>query len=223
VIDAGRGVLFVEARTKEVVGTTTNYVHKLHALDITTGKEMPGSPVTIAASLPGSGYDSVGGVVTFNSMRQNNRSGLLLLNGIVYIAYSSLEDINPYHGWVLSYDAVTLAPKTPFNYTPNGNKAGIWHGGGGIPADSNGNLYVTTGTGSFDATIGGGISFAKLTPNGSGGLNVTDFFSPFNQTYLNLEAINADISASGPMVFPDQPGAVPHLAIACGRREPSTW
>lgn len=219
VVDPVRKIVFVEARTKEVTGTVTNYVHKLHALDITTGKEKAGSPIAITANVPGTGYDNVGGIVSFNPVRQNNRSALLISNNIVYIAFSSLEDINPYHGWILGYNEDPLTQSVVFNYTPNGSKAGIWHGGGGIPADASGNLYATTGTGSFDQNVGGGISFVKMAPvaGAPGTLNPVDYFSPFNQTYLNLEAINADISASGPMLLPDQAGSVGHEAIACGK------
>jgi hypothetical protein len=227
VIDPANGILYVEARTKDTRGTAncaganntgSPYFHFLHALDITTGAEKPGGPVMICAQVPGTGYDNYSGTVYFNTMRQNNRSGLLLLNGTVYIAFASLEDINPYHGWVIgyTYNGSGFTQSTVFNYTPNGNKAGIWHGGGGIPADASGNLYVTTGTGSFDNTIGGGISFARLTPNGSG-LTVHDFFSPFNQTYLTIEMINLDLSSSGPMLLPDQSGSNPHMAIFCGK------
>jgi hypothetical protein len=227
VIDAANGILYVEARTKDTRGTATcpgpnntgsPYFHSLHALDIATGAEKPGSPVMICAQVPGTGYDNYGGIVYLNTTRQNNRAGLLLLNGVVYIAFASLEDITPYHGWVLGYTYTGSAfnQVTVFNYTPNGYKAGIWHGGGGIPADASGNLYVSTGTGSFDNSVGGGISFAKLTPSGST-LNVTDYFSPFNQAYLTIEMINLDLSSSGPMLLPDQSGSVPHLAIFCGK------
>jgi archaellum component FlaF (FlaF/FlaG flagellin family) len=231
VIDSANGILYVEARTKDTRGTApcpgpnnvgSPYFHFLHALDVTTGVEKPGSPVMICAQVPGSGYDNYSGVVYFNTMRQNNRAGLLLLNGVVYIAFASLEDISPYHGWVLGYSYTGSG----FSQTPtiwcytcsaaSGNKAGIWHGGGGIPADASGNLYVSTGTGSFDNTIGGGITFGKLTPSGTT-LNVTDYFSPFNQAYLTIEMINLDLSSSGPMLLPDQSGAIPHLAVFAGK------
>ncbi|HEY6769303.1 MAG TPA: choice-of-anchor D domain-containing protein [Candidatus Sulfotelmatobacter sp.] len=225
VIDVAKGVIFVEARSKDTSGTvncpgetTSQYFHYLHALDITTGAEKPGSPVMICAQVPGTGYDNVSGTVTFNSMRQNSRAGLLLLNGSVFMAFSSLEDINPYHGWILGYDETTLAPTFVYNATPNGNKAGVWHGGGGIPADASGNIYYSTGTGSFDSAIGGGISFVKVSPNsGTKTLAVSDYFSPYNQAYLNVEAINLDLSSSGPMLLPDQPGTVPHEAIVAGK------
>jgi hypothetical protein len=77
-------------------------------------------------------------------------------------------------------------------------------------------MYFSTGTGSFDNNIGGGISFAKLTPSGST-MSVTDYFSPFNQAYLTIEMINLDLSSSGPMLLPDQPGPNPHLALFAGK------
>ncbi|MGA8431139.1 MAG: choice-of-anchor D domain-containing protein [Candidatus Sulfotelmatobacter sp.] len=222
VIDPVKGVMFVEARTLNTTGTANcpgevapTFFHYLHELSLATGAEMSGSPVLICAQVPGTGYDNVGGTVTFNSMRQNSRAGLLLLNGTVYMAFSSLEDISPYHGWILGYNETTLA-QTIYNDTPNGDKGGIWHGGGGIPADASGNIYYTTGTGSFDNNVGGGISFVKLTPSGTT-LNVTDYFAPFNQAYENVEAINLDLSSSGPMLLPDQPGAVTHEALVAGK------
>ena len=224
VIDPALGVMFVEARTLNTTGTANcpgdpdpTYFHYLHELNLATGAEASGSPVLICAQVPGTGYDNVGGVVTFNSMRQNSRAGLLISNGYVYMAFSSLEDINPYHGWILGYNETNLsAPPIIYNATPNGDKAGIWHGGGGIPADASGNIYYSTGTGSFDNNVGGGISFVKLTPSGTA-LNVTDYFAPFNQVYENVEAINLDLSSSGPMLLPDQSGAITHEALVGGK------
>jgi hypothetical protein len=223
VIDPALGVVFVEARTLNTTGTANcpgevapTFFHYLHALSLSTGAEMANSPALICAQVPGTGYDNVGGTVTFNSMRQNNRAGLLLLNGTVYMAFSSLEDISPYHGWILGYNENTLLQTFAYNDTPNGNKGGIWHGGGGIPADASGNIYYTTGTGSFDNNVGGGISFVKLTPSGTT-LNVTDYFAPFNQAYENVEAINLDLSSSGPLLLPDQPGTVTHEALVAGK------
>jgi hypothetical protein len=219
VIDAARGVLFVLARTKEVSGSITNYVHRLHALDITTGNEMPGSPMVIGGQVAGKGYDSVSGVVTFAGWHQNNRAALLLLNGVVYVAFAALEDIDFYHGWVFGYDQNTLAQVSIFNDTPNGSKGGIWQGGGGLLADSSGNIFLATGNGTFDANKGGrdyGTAFLKLSPNG-GTLSVADYFTPFSQKYLNLELINGDLASAGPLLLPDQNGLVAHLAMACGK------
>src|SRR5262249_31480697 len=86
VIDQSTGTLFVVARTKETSGSTVSYVQRLHALDIRSGAEKFGGPVVIQASVSGNGYDSAGGVVTFNPFSQNQRAGLALANGNVYIA-----------------------------------------------------------------------------------------------------------------------------------------
>jgi len=232
VIDPVAGIIYVEARTKDTTGTpncagpysTSPYFAFLHALNITTGAEMPGSPINICASVPGIGYnnEAVGGKVYFNPMRQNQRPAMLLLNGTVYMAFGALEDIDPYHGWILgyTYSGGALTQTYVFNDSPNGAKTGIWQGGGGLLADSSGYIYAATGNGTFDASTGGsdyGTAFMKMQPNGST-LSVADYFSPFNQNYLNLEAINADLSCAGPMLFPDpQPGSEPHLAVASGK------
>src|SRR5206468_2422013 len=126
VIDLATGTLYVVAKTKE----SSNYVQRLHALDITTGAEKFGGPVVIEASVPGTGSGSEGGQVHFDALRENQRPGLLLNNGVVYVGFAGHGDIAPYHGWVLGYDAGTLRQVMVFNATRNGNGAGVWMGGG---------------------------------------------------------------------------------------------
>src|SRR6266508_1501388 len=89
VIDQTTGTMYLVARTKETIGSTVRYFQRLHALDITSGAEKFGGPVVIQASVPGSGYDSVGGVVTFDPLQENQRAGLALANGNVYVAWAS--------------------------------------------------------------------------------------------------------------------------------------
>ena len=234
VIDGVNGILYVEARVLDKTGTQNcpgipaseaQYFHYLHALDITTGLDKPGSPVMVCAQVPGKGYgDAVNGVVYLDMQRQNQRPALLLSNGVVYLGFGALEDIDFYHGWILGYtyntSTQTLTQTYVFNDTPNGGKGGIWQSGGGLLADSSGNIYSSTGNGTFDANKTGGAdygtAFLKLTPNGTS-LNVTDYFTPFNQDYTNLEIINADLASAGPMLVPDQSSTIPHLAIACGK------
>jgi hypothetical protein len=104
-----------------------------------------------------------------------------------------------------------------FATTANGQEAGIWQGGDGAAADAEGNVYVVTGNGTFDASTGGvdyGDSVVKLTAT-SGALSVGDYFSPFNQA--SLSSLNWDLSAGGEMLLPDQPGPYPHVMLAGGK------
>src|SRR5437879_8359632 len=233
VIDDVSGTLYVVARTKEVLGDGSHYVQRLHALDITTGAEKFGGPVVIgdtifdgssttyvsAPSVSGSGDGSVGGQVFFDALRQNQRSGLLLLNGVVYIGWASHSDTSPYHGWVLGYDAQTLAPVggAVFNTTPNGGQGGIWMSGGGLAADSNGSVYLSTGNGTFDVTGSQAPAYGDSVLKLATGLDLTvaDSFTPWNQE--DLKNKDQDLGSGGVLLLPDQPGARPHLLVTAGK------
>jgi len=80
----------------------------------------------IQASVPGTGAGSVGGTVDFTPLLQNQRAALLLSNGVVYIAWASFGDLSEYHGWVMGYNAKTLAQVSVFNDTPNGSQGGAF-------------------------------------------------------------------------------------------------
>jgi hypothetical protein len=205
VIDGSTGTLYVVAKTKD----HGQVVQRLHALDITTGKERPGSPVLIQASVPGTGAGSSNGVVTFNPLRHLQRSALLLLNGVVYIAWASHCDNDPYHGWVIGYNATTLqqVPGAVYNTSPNGTRAGIWQSGGGLAGESAGYIYFATGNGTFDVNTGGqdvGDSIVKLTTQN--GLHRVDYFTPFNQACL--EAADADLGSGGVLLLPTSTGLI---------------
>ncbi|MGE5057516.1 MAG: beta strand repeat-containing protein [Acidobacteriota bacterium] len=213
VIDPLSGTMYVVAKTKE----NSSYVQRLHALDITTGAEKLGGPVVITASVPGTGVDSSGGKETFNSLRENQRTGLLLSNGVVYFAFGSHGDQSPWHGWVLGYNAATLQQVLAYNDTPNGSfgGGGIWQAGGGLATDANGNIYFTTSNGDFDANTGGhdyGDSVVKLGTTG----NVLDYFAPYDQAIQSSN--NLDLGAGGPVLLVDQTtGPYPHLLISAGK------
>ena len=223
VIDTNTGTIYLEAKTKEPGSV---YRHRLHALDITSGGERTGSPVLIQATVPGTGDGSSGGQVPFNALRQMNRPGLLLLNGVVYIAYASHGDNGPYHGWVLGYNAQTLRQVGVYNTVPNGGLAGIWQGGGGPAADGNGNIYFETGNGTFDTNYSNpnslslGDSFIKVATTNTSPNNLlvmVDYFTPFNQAAL--DSIDNDLGSGGPVVLPDAVGSAahPHLLIGSGK------
>ena len=216
VIDQASGTLYVLARTREYRGLITpdEYVQKLHALDVATGAEKFGGPVAIHATVPGKGAGSSWGRVTFDALKENPRAALLLASSNVYLTWASSCDVGTYHGWVMAYDAHTLAQVVAFNVSLDAEEGGIWLGDAGPAADQEGNLYVPTGNGKFDAAAGGrnfGDSVLKLGPK----LALLDWFTPYDQQDLNRH--DADLGSGGPVLLGNQPGAHPHQMVVAGK------
>src|SRR5579862_5636572 len=214
VIDPSSGTLYLAAKTFE----KPNFVYRLHALDIATGAEKFGGPVVIAATAPGTGGASSNGVITFDPHIANQRSGLTLSNGVVYIPFASHGDNGPYHGWIFGYDAATLEQVSSFIVTPNGTLGGIWMAGGAPAVDSDGNLILASGNGTFDVNQGGidyGDSVVKLGPTGMSNLDVIDYFTPFDQ--LALASLDLDLGSGGVLLLPDQTTGPLHLAFTGGK------
>lgn len=217
-IDLQSGTLYVLART--MIGhffKDNEYVQRLHALAITTGAEKFGGPVQVTASVRGRGDGDKNGEVRFDALHENPRAGLLLVNNAVYLSWGSSCDVAPYHGWIMAYDAQTLAQKAVLNVTADGIQGGIWASDTGLGADASGNVYVATGNGTFDAASGGrdyGDSVLKVAVDGSS-MVVRDYFTPFDQAQLNDS--DADLGSSGPTLLPDQPGAHRHLLLQPGK------
>ena len=217
VIDLGSQTIYVVAKTKETVGRTIEYVQRLHALDITTGAERPGSPVVIVATYPGTCGLSDGHNVTFNALLGNQRSALLLNDGMVYIAWASHGDGGPYSGWVMAYDAATLQQMAVLDTVPDATgfcAGGIWNSGSGPAADAAGNVFFTTANGLFNANNGGrnyGNSIVKTTAS----LIPADFFTPFDQYFLN--AFDIDLGSGGVLLLPTQAGPYPDLLVQAGK------
>ncbi len=178
VIDPASGTMYLDAKT------ALGPAHKLHALNITNGQEKFGGPVTIAAGSQ------------FSASLEHQRAGLLLLNGVVYLAYASHCDGGAYHGFLLGYNATNLTQTAAFNTTPSGTMGGIWSGGAAPAADANGSIYIMVGNGTFDGTANYGESMIKL----SGSLVVQDYATPANWSSLNSG--DTDFGSGGPVLLP---------------------
>jgi hypothetical protein len=218
VIDSISQTMYFVARSTD----GSDFLQYLHAINIVNGNEQAGSPVEIKASVPGTGDGNVDSVVSFDPRRNNQRQGLALVNGVVYITYASHCDWNPYHGWILGYNAHSLNQVTVYNDTPSGENGGIWESGMGMAADAQGNLYITTGNGTVGqgnlyTTSGNGTgenvpnpnpadltnrseSALKLTPNGST-LSVSSYFTPTN--YVDLNIYDLDYGVMGTFLIPN--------------------
>ena len=214
VIDSSTHTIYVLTKAK-VNGT---YVQYLHALDVATHAEKFGGPVLIKASVAGTGDGSVGGKISFNAFFEHSRPGLLLENGHVIIAWASHCDNTPYHGWIMSYKASTLAQEAVYNTTANGSDGGIWQSGSGGAADSNGNIFFVTGNGSFRSSQSNfGDTILKLGPPSSGKFPLADWFTPHNQGSLN--GGDTDLGSGGVLLLPDLPAgsAHQHLLVQAGK------
>jgi hypothetical protein len=205
VIDSATGTIYVVAKTYE----NGNSVFRLHALDVTTGSEKFGGPVQIAAS-----YTLNGQTDTFNPLAETNRPALLLTNGHVYLAFGS-NGCNAYgdQGWVISYNASSLAQEGAFNAEPGKALASIWMKGGGLSADSASNIYGETAEGNFTPGTNFGSSVFRLTQSGNT-LHVADWFTPWNQAFLSQNDLDLNDAV---LLLPDQPGSHPHMALAVGK------
>jgi len=229
VIDSSSGTLYVVAKTQETdPSNNITYHDRLHALSISTGSEQTHSPVDITATVSANS-----GPVSFTALTQNQRPALLLANysggTAVYIAWASYGDLGTYYGWLMAYDATTLAQIAVWNDTPNGSKGGIWMSDGGIAADSSGALYVSTGNGTFDDSADlvppvapnndFGESFVKLDPSA---LTVSDYYTPSqNATWT---AHDEDLSSSGITVLPNDVGPSAHPNTLVGSdKEGHLW
>ena len=223
VIDPVSGILYVVSFTQE----GTAFVLRLHALSVTTGAEMLGGPVVIRAQAPGTGSGSSGGILKFDSKWENQRSGLLLLNGVLYIDFASHADNGDWHGWLISYNPSTLAQIAAYTTSPNGTGSGIWMGGDGMAADvvdpaghPFGRMFVATGNGDYNAKApytsemdyGDSILHFDLT---NGIPTIRDEFTPSTQAALNSS--DGDLGSGGLVILPDQSGPHPHLLFQEGK------
>jgi hypothetical protein len=226
------GTIYLVAMTKDASGA---YHHRLHALDLLTLSEQSGSPIEIQATYPGNAVVQSAfivappGMTAFDPAQYKERAGLLLLNGTVYTTFASHCDNLPYSAWIMGYNESTLAQTQVLNLTPNGNLTGggsIWQSGGGMAADSAGNIFAMLANGKFDTTLTTngfptlgdyGNAYVKIPATG-GSLQVTDYFDMDNT--VAESGSDTDFGSGGPLLLPDQSaagGVVKHLAIGAGK------
>jgi hypothetical protein len=218
---SAHGVIYLVAMSLDA---SQNYHQRLHALDVTTGAELFGGPMEIAAVYPASG----GGFNTFAPGDYAERAGLLLLNGVVYTTWTSHCDAAPYTGWVIAYNSGTLAQTAVLNVAASnaGGGPSIWMAGGGPAADSAGNIYLLTANGAFDTTldVNGfpsqgdyGNSFLKIATTG-GTLSVADYFALYNG--VAESSTDMDLGSGGAVLLPDMTdsgGTTRHLVVGAGK------
>jgi hypothetical protein len=214
----GTPVIDPATNTLYCVGSFTTssntYQMRLYALDITTGAVKYGGPVILSATVNGTGAGSSGGKLTFNTLLELQRPALTLANGQIYMAFASHNDQGSYHGWVFAYNETTLTQTAVWCSTPNGSQGGMWMSGGGLAVDSSGDLYFTSGNGSFDANSGGkdyAMALMKLSPS----LSVLDYFSPYNEA--SLSNADEDYGCGNAVLLPTQSGSAPNEAITLGK------
>jgi hypothetical protein len=220
VIDRARGAIYVVAMSKDPQG---NFFQRLHALDLTSGKELFGGPIAIAATYPGSGANSTNGTVVFDPAQYKERAGLLKVGSTIYTTWASHCDLPPYTSWVIAHNADTLQQVGAIDLVPNGNDGGIWMSGAAPAADSQGNIYLISGNGDFDATMDAngfpansncGNCFAKVSP----AMTLLDYFTPANTTPESNS--DTDFGSGGPLILPDvvdSTGATRHLILGSGK------
>jgi hypothetical protein len=198
----------------------------LHAINITNGNEKFNGPLRISAQVTGAANpptrcstSTQSATVYFSSIKQLQRPGLLLLNGVngnsnhvVYIGFSMYDGGTPTNGWILGYDAQTLQQVAVFNTTPFGTGGGIWESGAGlaagVAADGKTYIYAPTGDGTFDANVSGNVDYGnsllKLTVSSTGALSIASgsaaYFTPSDQSTRCPN--DTDFGSGGVMLFP---------------------
>lgn len=219
VIDRGRNAIYAVSMTMSSAANTTQF-DRLHALDLTTGDELFGGPTTIVASVPGTAGNVQNGVITFSPMIQHDRSALLEVNNTIYTSWSGqYGECNVYSGWVIAYDADTLAQSGALVVAPDHTGGGIWMGGAGPAADTAGSVYAVTST-DFSDSLPSPPNYPNsvLRLKSTLPLQVGDFFMPSNEVALS----NTDLSfgSAGILLLPDlldNAHMVHHLAVAGGK------
>ncbi len=218
VIDTSTGIAYLTYKTY-VSGTSGPAAWYMDALSVATGAQEPGFPVLLG----GSAQNAPG--QTFAPATELQRPGLLMMEGVVYAAFGSDCDHQPWQGWVFG---VSTAGAVTARWVADetGNGAGIWQSGAGLTSDRPGNILLSTGNGGAPSTptpgdtpppnLGESIVRLQVQPDGS--LQPTDFFAPYDAA--SLDSWDADFASGGVTGLPEETfgtPSLPHLAVAVGK------
>ena len=201
VVDLASRRLFFDA-----VVNTNPTKHFIYSLDVDTGATTQGWPVDVNATASYNG-------INFVSFAQEERGGLALVNGIVYISYSGYNgDCGTYHGWVVGVDINN--PTNVHAWATTAIGGGIW-GHGGVASDGT-NMFVVTGnTFNTGGNWMGGEAIIRLQAGPTWTGQPTDYWAPFN--WLDLDNSDTDLGGVSATVV-DVPGATPsQLVLALGK------
>jgi hypothetical protein len=229
VIDKKTRTIYVTAKSKRIVKKRPHFRYQLYALSLLTGKPKLRSPALIADTIvndlsnhdqakdftfvagpkaKGSGSGNVKGTITLNAFLQQQRTALLLQDGVIYMGFGSHGDYGNYHGWILAYDAKTLGLLAAYCTTPDWGDGGVWQSSCGLAADDEGYIYAVCGNGSsgdpgvpqLQSGPFFGHAVLKLKLNRKGRtFSLADWFVPFDIVVRNQ---NDDDLCAGPVLLP---------------------
>jgi hypothetical protein len=215
VIDLSSNTLYVMIYTQDPSGPA----YRLHALDLGSLADKVTPEVVTASHTLNNGT-----TFTFNAKYQRQRPALLLANGSIYAGFGSFCDFgaNLSRGWLLGWTAGSLTP-FPSNEILDQQAtdrdsfflSSIWMSGYGPATDDTGNIVFVTGNsdpGTYDGITNIQESVVKMSPTLT---TVLDVFTPNNQ--VSLDQGDVDFGSGGALMLPDQPGSIPHLAVAAGK------
>lgn len=212
-IDVAKGWIFV-------VTNSQSQVYKLWKLDLLTGATI-GSATPITGSVsPSTAADAVAGTLTFNPLLVQQRTGITVANGNVYVTFGSLRDIAHWHGWEFAYGESSMSKVGTFCTNWNQDGGGIWQAGSGPSVLPNGNLIVVTGNGGTDSgtwtsSCAGGtelsMSILQLSPT----LTLLDWYTPSDCAAQN--AVDTDLGSSHPMLVPNPASPGNYLIVVGGK------
>src|SRR5579871_434400 len=186
-------VIDAQARTIYVAGaigtSSTITAHQIHALSVDDGTERTGWPIDVSTIKSGT--------TTFVASPQNQRCALLLVNGILYVAYGGHNgDCGNYRGWVMAVD--TKNPTSTGAFVTGGTRGEAIWAAGGMASDGNG-IFAVTGNNLAGATThADSEEVVRLTGLAAVDRSGTqDIFYPTD--WKTLDGADEDLSSSSPV------------------------